>query len=138
MFHLIYTSRQAQPFPPADLKKLLMNARLRNREVAVTGMLVYHDGMFLQALEGEEADVLGIYARIGKDPRHHELQVLHRNSSLGKRRMFGEWSMGFADATGAAQLLKGFVNVPSGASLSALDGTAAMDLLKAGGQAALA
>ena len=33
MFNLIYSSKEKQEFSPADLKTLLMNARLRNRDV---------------------------------------------------------------------------------------------------------
>lgn len=131
MFHLIYTSRETQQFGPAHLKKLLMGARMRNLEGAVTGMLVFHDGTFLQALEGEEAAVRLTFSRIEKDSRHRDITVLHRNASLGKRRIFGEWSMGYADATGAANVLKGFIDVGTGLTPEALDGVRAMEILKA-------
>jgi len=131
MFQLIYASKEKQAFSPAALKALLMSARIRNREVDVTGILIYHAGMFLQALEGEEAAVRTIFSRIEKDTRHTDIGVLRSIASVGKRRVFGDWSMGFADATGAAQILKGFISLNSGPSLSALDETQAMDILKA-------
>lgn len=131
MFQLIYTSKEKQAFSPSALKTLLMRARIRNREVDVTGILIYHAGMFLQALEGEEAAVRTIFSRIEKDTRHADIGVLRSIASVGKRRVFGDWSMGFADATGAAQILKGFIGLDSDPSLSALDETQAMDILKA-------
>jgi hypothetical protein len=134
MFHLIYTSRQTKPFAPAELKKLLMAARYRNREADVTGMLVFHDGVFLQVLEGDEFDVRDIFTRIEKDPRHDTIGVLHRAATLGKRRLFGDWSMGFADAAGAAHILKGYIDIANSVSLSALDSTRALDLLQACGR----
>ena len=131
MFHLIYSSKEKQEFTAADLKKLLRNARLRNHDVGVTGVLVYQGGTFLQALEGEEDAVRTIFARIEKDPRHGDINVLHRTLSLGKRRLFGDWSMGFADAHGAAKILRGFIDVNKGLSLSNLDKARAIDILDA-------
>ena len=131
MFHLIYTSKENQEFPAAELKKLLRNARLRNHHVGVTGILVYQGGTFLQALEGEEDAVRTIFARIEKDPRHGDINILHRTLSLGKRRLFGDWSMGFADAHGAAKILRGFIDVNKGLSLSNLDKARAIDILDA-------
>ena len=131
MFHLIYTSREKQEFTSDDLKKLLISSRIRNREVGVTGILVYHAGMFLQALEGEEEAVQTTLSRIEKDTRHGDVCVLHRNKSINKRRMFGEWSMGFSDANGTAQVLRGFMAVNKGLSLSDLDEARAVDVLNA-------
>ena len=131
MFHLIYASREKQEFTAADLKNLLVRSRILNRQVDVTGILVYQAGMFLQALEGEEEAVQTTFARIEKDVRHGDVHVLHRNSSIDKRRMFGEWSMGFSDANGTAQVLKGFVGLNRRLSLSNLDETHAVDILNA-------
>ena len=104
MFHLIYASREKQEFTAADLKTLLVRSRILNRQVDVTGILVYQAGMFLQALEGEEKAVQTTYARIEKDVRHGDVHVLHRNSSIDKQRMFGDRSMGISDANGTAQV----------------------------------
>jgi len=131
MFQYIYTSTETQEFSAADLKKLLLRARLRNHEANVTGILVYHDGNFLQALEGDETAVRAIFSRIEKDPRHAEVRILHSNGSLGKRRLFGDWSMAFADAHDAPLLLNGFIDLKNGVSLSALNETRALEILKA-------
>ena len=129
MFQLIYTSREKQAFDPLDLKSLLLHARIRNHEVGVTGILIYHSGMFLQVLEGEAAAVESIFSRVEKDARHHDIRVLGRNATAGKRRMFGDWSMGFADAAGAARILKGFVDLKNEISFSSLDEVRALDIL---------
>jgi hypothetical protein len=81
-------------------------------------MLVYHGGTFLQALEGDEAAVGKIFRRIEKDPRHAGVCILQSELLRGKR-IFGEWSMGFADATGTAHLLRGFLRVQN--ALQAMD-----------------
>jgi FAD-dependent sensor of blue light len=130
MHQIVYTSSAKQEFSAADLKKLLIAARMRNKAVGVTGMLVFHDGAFLQALEGEKRAVNEIFARIQNDPRHGDLVVLHRGPGP-EQRVFGEWSMGFADFSGAAAILKGFVRFNEDVKLTDLDSARAVELLTA-------
>jgi Sensors of blue-light using FAD len=130
MHQIVYTSSAKQEFSVSDLKKLLAGARRRNNSVGVTGMLIFHDGTFLQALEGEHRAVNEIFASIGNDPRHGPLTVLHRGPGP-EQRVFGESSMGFADFSGAAAILKGFVSVNDNLNLKDLDRTRAVELLTA-------
>jgi hypothetical protein len=130
MHQIVYTSSAKQEFSAADLKKLLVAGRMRNKVVGVTGMLVFHDGAFLQALEGEKRAVNEIFARIQNDPRHGDLVVLHRGPGP-EQRVFGEWSMGFADFNGAAAILKGFVRFNEDVKLKDLDNARAVELLTA-------
>jgi hypothetical protein len=90
---LIYLSKGASDFSSNELSGILTSARLKNELLGVTGMLLYHEGSFLQILEGEESVVDGLYKRITKDTRHHACNVLMR--SYIDRRSFGEWRMGF-------------------------------------------
>jgi hypothetical protein len=128
VYQVVYTSTANQEFSEAELRKLLLRARMRNKEADVTGMLVFHDGTFLQALEGEKHAVGDVFARIENDPRHRDIAILHRGAGLAAR-MFGDWSMGFADFTGAAGLLRGFVRFNEQLKLRELDRAHAMELL---------
>lgn len=130
MHQIVYTSTANQDFSAADLKKLLVGARLRNKAVGVTGMLVFHEGVFLQAIEGEKRAVNEVFDRIQNDRRHRDLVVLHRGPGP-EQRVFGDWSMGFADFSGAADILKGFVRVNEQLQLKDLDGAHAVELLSA-------
>jgi len=130
MHQIVYASIARHEFSRADLKKLLLRARMRNQAVGVTGMLVFYDGTFLQALEGENRAVNEIFALIQNDPRHSDLAVLHRGPGP-EQRVFGEWSMGFADFSGAAAILKGFVHLNDNLSLKDLDSARAVELLTA-------
>ena len=103
---------------------------MRNNALGVTGMLVFHDGTFLRALEGENRAVNEVFASIQNDPRHGDLTVVHRGPGP-EQRLFGEWSMGFADFSGAAAILKGFVRVSHNLNLKDLDGARAVELLTA-------
>jgi hypothetical protein len=62
------------------------------------------------------------------DRRHRHIDVLHRGPGLDQR-VFGDWSMGFADFSGAADLLKGFVRLNEQLRIRELDGSQAMELL---------
>ncbi len=131
MIHLIYKSSECQAFGSADLKRLLLRSRIRNRDVGVTGILVYLAGTFLQAIEGDAAAVDATLARIESDPRHGDLCILNRGVSLSRQRIFGDWSMGFADAAGVARVLHGFIGLEDDPGPPAFDAAQAFDFLLA-------
>ena len=125
MHQIVYTSTATEDFSTPDLRKLLLDARVRNRALGVSGMLVFHDRTFLQALEGEQRAVNEIFASIVSDRRHRDIDV----GPGFDRRVFGDWSMGFADFSGAADILKGFVRLNEQLRIRELDGSRAMELL---------
>jgi hypothetical protein len=128
MHQIVYTSTATEHLSCADLNELLLGARNRNKTLGVSGMLVFHGGTFLQALEGEKRAVNEVFASILTDPRHRDIEVLHRGPGFDQR-VFGDWSMGFADFTGAATMLKGFIRLNEQVRIRELDGTRAIELL---------
>lgn len=90
---LIYASRALTGFADEDLLQLLTEARSRNEQYGVTGMLVYAAGSFLQLIEGDEPSVEVIWDRIRLDQRHTGLRVL--GDGPAQTRLFGDWAMGF-------------------------------------------
>ncbi|QJE74072.1 BLUF domain-containing protein [Aerophototrophica crusticola] len=92
---LVYVSRAAVPLGEAELLSLLRQARNNNSRDRVTGMLLYRQGRFMQALEGPNALVQGLYRRIQIDPRHTQVTTLIKFQPTG--RAFDGWSMGFQD-----------------------------------------
>jgi len=70
---IVYVSAETEPFTHEAIRKLLLKARHNNAEKGITGMLLYHQGSFLQLLEGEQSAV--------------------------DERTFADWSMGYADST---------------------------------------
>ena len=128
MHQIVYTSTATEHLSCADLNELLLGARNRNKTLGVSGMLVFHSGTFLQALEGEKRAVNEVFASILTDRRHRDIEVLHRGPGFDQR-VFGDWSMGFADFTGAATMLKGFIRLNEQVRIRELDGTRAIELL---------
>lgn len=90
---LVYVSHATHAFDTAALDALLARAREVNAAFDVTGMLLYHDGNFMQALEGPPEAVRHTYERVKKDRRHDSLIRMVDEPTDGRR--FEAWSMGF-------------------------------------------
>ncbi|MEL6270473.1 MAG: BLUF domain-containing protein [Chloroflexota bacterium] len=95
LVQLTYVSVATRPMSQQDLVDILQQARAKNSKRDITGMLLYRDGYFIQALEGEEQTIREIYELIEKDDRHDH--VLEIGMDVIEERDFGDWSMGFAD-----------------------------------------
>lgn len=76
---------------------MVEQARINNFSQAITGVLLYAEGQFLQVLEGEMGPVEALYEYIRSDARHAE--VLRIYSALVPHRVFTHWSMGFGRVT---------------------------------------
>ena len=95
MFILVYASTAKKPFSDGELLGWLHPFRERNVGLAITGLLLYKHGAFMQALEGEEEAVRALYATICEDKRHHCIITLVAMPVA--KRQFSGWSMGFED-----------------------------------------
>jgi hypothetical protein len=93
LHQLIYASRVRIPWPDQarEVEQIIHTSIRNNRAVDVTGLLLVHDGWFIQALEGPAEAVLGVYSRISDDPRHGDCRVLHAGPS--ETRSFEDWNM---------------------------------------------
>lgn len=99
MQRIIYISTARATLSNAELDGLLLTARRNNAAVGVTGMLVVGGRRFLQALEGPDAAVDAIFARISQDPRHYAVVTLSKKSI--DRPSFGNWAMAYRTGGGA-------------------------------------
>ncbi|WP_181312673.1 BLUF domain-containing protein [Nocardioides campestrisoli] len=100
LFSLTYFSSATTEFSAADLKQLLATVRPRNAADDITGMLLYHDGSFAQALEGPAEQVRRTFDRICLDRRHRGIYVAFEDEIT--ERAFPDWAMSFRDLGGAA------------------------------------
>jgi hypothetical protein len=96
---LVYFSEIAIAATERDwrIEELQKVAVTENRRRHLTGALIYDDCWFAQALEGEIQFVEEIFARIRRDTRHANINVL--SNAVVPERLFGKWSMGFAART---------------------------------------
>ena len=73
---------------------ILKIARKRNSEQNITGVLLYSEGTFIQALEGDEKTINDLFSMIESDPRHKNIIKLVEKPL--SKRFFPDWTMGFA------------------------------------------
>jgi RNA-binding protein YlmH len=92
---LVYLSRATVPLDDVLTRDLLAGARAHNGAHEITGMLCTGRGCFVQVLEGPEREVITLYARIIRDARHEDVQLL--TIRLATERAFARWSMGHVD-----------------------------------------
>ncbi|AMR33773.1 hypothetical protein A0256_21210 [Mucilaginibacter sp. PAMC 26640] len=93
MTNLVYISTSKSILGDDVLLNILASARKYNEAHHVTGVLLYSDGTFIQALEGEAEDIDFIFARIQNDTRHKNILVMMEREI--SERNFPNWSMGF-------------------------------------------
>lgn len=93
MIHLVYVSSATRHMSDTELENLLKECKENNKNRQVTGMLLYSDGNFIQALEGEKNTVENIYSSILNDERNKDNIIIEKDSIL--QRNFPNWSMGF-------------------------------------------
>ncbi|MEM5517293.1 BLUF domain-containing protein [Henriciella sp. AS95] len=91
MQRLIYTSSARHNLKAPHITDILTTSRENNRKAGVTGLLIYHEGTFLQVLEGDKAVLDALYARIRRDWRHSDCKMLLNECVTG--RAFAGWSM---------------------------------------------
>lgn len=87
----LYVSRAVGPQTGTVTACILATAQAHNAAHGVSGVLCQGQGLYLQVLEGERAQINRLYARILNDPRHHDVQLLSFDE-ISERR-YPAWSM---------------------------------------------
>lgn len=90
MKQLVYRSRPFG-FDDAMLAGILASARRNNPLLDITGALICRHDLYLQLIEGPDAAIDALYARIAADDRHDEVQLLLVEDV--SERMFPDWAM---------------------------------------------
>lgn len=93
LYAIVYVSKAARPLTLEELRSIQVRAQSRNARDAVTGILLYSDGAFMQYLEGPAQGLTRVYERIKPNPWHYGLIDLYREPIV--MREFSEWSMAF-------------------------------------------
>jgi len=90
MKQMIYIS-QPFGFDKPMLAGVLSQARRNNPKNNITGALICRQDMYIQLIEGPEAAIDALFARIAEDDRHANVRVLL--SQAVNDRMFSDWAM---------------------------------------------
>jgi hypothetical protein len=77
-----------------EMRDIFEKARKKNRELSITGGLLYSGSYFAQVIEGPISNLENLLKSIQADPRHKDMIILS-NEAIANRR-FTNWDMAFA------------------------------------------
>lgn len=77
-----------------NVSSILAVAQKNNRDLGVTGALLWSGDYFCQVIEGDNDTLEDLFETIQMDSRHKEVTVLHFEPI--DRRSFSEWAMAMA------------------------------------------
>ena len=93
MHAILYISDYAGKEAELDtvLLDICTKAKRNNPNHGITGVLFYHNGNFLQLIEGEKEELESLMSIVGKDTRHSNITRLIDETIEG--RGFADWDM---------------------------------------------
>ncbi|QTH63036.1 BLUF domain-containing protein [Psychrosphaera ytuae] len=91
LYQLLYKSYATRPLSVEEFADLLVDARVKNDSLGVTGILLYKNGVFIQLMEGEKRNIDTLYDVIKQDPRHTQLECLYYQPA--NERACKNWAM---------------------------------------------
>ena len=91
---LIYISRPTVEVTQDVLLDILNKAQTINHKFKISGLLIFHNGKFMQLLEGGEKEVKDLFEKIQHDPRHSDVRILLETDR--PNRCMPLWTMGFS------------------------------------------
>ena len=115
---LAYFSKASPSLSKSDVQSIVDASQKSNREQGITGILIYLDGVFAQALEGEQEAISSLYDRIKQDPRHTDVHTIYEGPA--DTLMFPQWTMAYVESD-LADLLKTAGLADTDAALSLFD-----------------
>ncbi|MDH6592891.1 hypothetical protein M2165_002780 [Variovorax sp. TBS-050B] len=98
LHEVFYCSILTQDLPPATVGAIVTQARIRNAQSQITGLLVFDGMRFCHHLEGPQASLEALMQRIAQDPRHMEVRVLYQGPLTARR--YSGFGMGLAESEG--------------------------------------
>ena len=112
LYRLIYTSEAVGPtgIPLLTIAQILGVSERNNRRDRITGSIMFHDGGYLQALEGARVDIDRLMGRLRADLRHTRIRVLV-DTPVAKRRF--DQPLAFCDNATKAMQLSGSTDLTS-------------------------
>ncbi|HSU21321.1 MAG TPA: BLUF domain-containing protein [Variovorax sp.] len=96
---ILYCSVLAPDQPPGIVGRIVSQARARNTQHRITGLLVFDGLRFCQHVEGARDEVGALMRRIAHDPRHHAVRVVYEGARAQRR--YQRFDLGFAQSEGA-------------------------------------
>lgn len=93
LLELIYSSLSEAHNDTDNVRDILVSSERNNAATSVTGLLLFDGERYIQILEGQSEDVESLFVTISDDPRHTNLELLHKGPIAG--RSFETWRMAY-------------------------------------------
>ena len=90
---MAYVSRPVPELVVTEIPRIVSVARAHNARDGLTGVLVYTGADFAQLIEGPEAAVANVWARIAADERHLDISIILDETD--HHPWFPDWRMGY-------------------------------------------
>ncbi len=90
--YLVYVSQRNSTCTQEEIDKILEACERNNNHTDATGVLLYSETKFIQYLEGDYKNIIGLYDKIKKDPRHKNVVMVQMGQT--EKRLFPSWQMG--------------------------------------------
>ncbi|MDO1498826.1 BLUF domain-containing protein [Winogradskyella maritima] len=87
-FELSYRSKARLYLPDTEVEKIVTLSEQSNKDVGITGCLIYYEEEFFQIIEGKKSDVLNLFEKIKEDERHKKVTILWKG--YRKKKIFKE------------------------------------------------
>lgn len=92
MKRITYISRISESLSTKEIESIGIISSKNNKQVNITGSLVFFEKLFFQIIEGDDKEVDRLYVKIGKDTRHSDVLRLKTEYDISER-LFPKWSM---------------------------------------------
>lgn len=105
LHNIVYCSRAAPGLTAHDIQTIVATARRHNAAHGITGLLVFGSDVFFQWIEGPQAKIVELMARIHRDTRHNSVVELSANEEV-RERVFPTWDMELVQADDIREVLQ--------------------------------
>jgi hypothetical protein len=95
LHRICFVSRIHPELQSLDLRAIVQSSAARNELSRIGSFMVADGGFFAQVIEGPAGEVRALAARIRRDPRHTDMQIVLEGAA--SEREFSEWSMAAFD-----------------------------------------
>lgn len=93
IYQIVYISSAIKSLTAEEMEQLADTSCENNVQYAISGLLLYVGGNFLQVIEGPREEVERLFENIKDDPRHGN--IIKLIATEAESRMFPDWSMAF-------------------------------------------
>ena len=93
---LMYSSLADPALTVTDINQMVESARRHNEQQQITGLLLFHEGSFLQVIEGDRKEISNLFEKkLLRDSRHSAVSLFHDCALV--ERQFRYWHLAFSD-----------------------------------------